>query len=157
LIGVLALGAFYLYARQTVSPAIADSTGVNKTEHESVRSLPADTAVFDPGPEEESTVRPAAVVYRPVNKNRPTLKVNLKKKTQPQDAEYESEGAFYPLTYTGNPDEITAGAQVVRVELPRSSLFSMGVDLPDENRAGTVKADLLISADGVTRGFRLVR
>jgi hypothetical protein len=43
------------------------------------------------------------------------------------------------------------------VDLPRSSLAAMGVVLPVENGPDTVKADLLISSDGVTRGVRFVK
>jgi hypothetical protein len=60
---------------------------------------------------------------------------------------------FYAVSYTG---EDTAGGRIVRVELNRSSLFALGVNLPLENDAPTVKADLLIGSDGVTRGLRIV-
>ena len=65
-------------------------------------------------------------------------------------------GEFQTLTYTGEASDTTAG-QIVRVELPRSSLFAMGVDLQVENqRTDKVKADLLIGEDGVMRAVRVV-
>lgn len=63
---------------------------------------------------------------------------------------------FYAVSYTGE-DHKTAGGRIVRVELNRSALFAMGVNLPLENDSETVKADLLISSDGVTRGLRVVK
>ena len=61
---------------------------------------------------------------------------------------------FYPVTYAGDIAD-AAGGRVIRVELSRQTLFSMGVNIPLENGIETVKADLLIGPDGVTRGVRL--
>ena len=40
--------------------------------------------------------------------------------------------------------------------MPRSALFAMGVNIPLENDAEVVKADLLVGTDGVTRAIRVV-
>jgi hypothetical protein len=61
---------------------------------------------------------------------------------------------FYAISYTG--EDMTAGGRIMRVELNRSSLFALGINLPLENDVATVKADLLIGSDGVTRGVRVV-
>jgi len=63
---------------------------------------------------------------------------------------------FYPIGDAGDPRE-TAGGHIVRVEMPRSSLFALGVNVPLENDSETVKADLLVGADGVTRAIRVVK
>ncbi len=63
---------------------------------------------------------------------------------------------FEPIAYTGDPNDI-AGGRVVRVELSRQALFAMGVNIPLENGIESMKADLLIGPDGVTRGVRLAR
>ena len=68
----------------------------------------------------------------------------------------EPDTKFLPVSYTGDPDETSAGGQVIRVEMKRSSLFAIGVDIPLENGDATVKADLLVSRDGVTRAIRVV-
>ncbi|MGH9820317.1 MAG: hypothetical protein ACRD43_09130 [Pyrinomonadaceae bacterium] len=63
---------------------------------------------------------------------------------------------FYPLTgatFEGNDD----GGQLVRVELPRSTLIAMGVDPPSENNGSRVKTDLLIGSDGVMKAVRFVK
>jgi hypothetical protein len=73
-----------------------------------------------------------------------------------QPAVDEAEPAFYPVGYTGDPAETAGGGRIIRVDLNRSSLFALGVSLPLENEEATVKADLLIGADGVTRAVRIV-
>lgn len=73
----------------------------------------------------------------------------------PREVEQVSE--FYPLTYTGSLEISKENAQIIRVELPRSSLFAMGINVPVENeKDNRVKADLLIGEDGVMRAVRLV-
>ncbi|MFT3742881.1 MAG: hypothetical protein QM785_01180 [Pyrinomonadaceae bacterium] len=68
----------------------------------------------------------------------------------------EPDTRFMPVSYTGDPDEVSGGGQVVRVEMKRSSLFALGVNIPLENDDTVVKADLLIGRDGVTRAIRVV-
>lgn len=72
------------------------------------------------------------------------------------DVGFESDGEFYPVAYSGDIDEAAAGGRVIRVDMDRSSLFALGVNLPLENDGETVKADLLVGRDGVTRAVRLV-
>lgn len=64
-------------------------------------------------------------------------------------------GEFQALTYAGEREETGEGERIVRVELSPASLFAMGVDIAVENDGGTVKADLLIGADGVMKGVRV--
>lgn len=71
--------------------------------------------------------------------------------------EVRDEGDFYALSYAGDPNETEHGGRIVRVDIPRSTLFAMGVDIPLENEADTVKADLLVGTDGVTRAIRVVK
>jgi len=69
--------------------------------------------------------------------------------------ETEQLGEFQTVTDTGDNDD--AGSRILRVELPRSSLFALGVDVPVENQStNKVKADLLIGEDGVMRAVRIV-
>lgn len=67
------------------------------------------------------------------------------------------EPEFYALSYAGDPHETERGGRIVRVDISRSTLFAMGVNIPLENDAETVKADLLVGNDGVTRAIRVVR
>jgi hypothetical protein len=63
---------------------------------------------------------------------------------------------FYAVSYAGDPHETERGGRIVRVDIPRSTLFAMGINVPLENESATVKADLLVGSDGVTRGIRVV-
>lgn len=63
---------------------------------------------------------------------------------------------FFPVTYTDDSGESARGGRVIRVDVPRSTLFAMGMNVPLENESPTVKAELLIGPDGVTRAFRIV-
>lgn len=66
------------------------------------------------------------------------------------------EAAFYPIGPASGADDAVIDGRVVRVELPRAALFALGADVPLENGARPVKADLLVGADGVPRAIRLV-
>ncbi len=87
--------------------------------------------------------------------SKPEVRVNRPKQSAAQQIRYE--GDFYALSYAGDPNETERGGRIVRVDVSRSTLFAMGVDVPLENETDTVKADLLIGSDGVTRAIRLVR
>ena len=85
-----------------------------------------------------------AIARPPVRKYRP----------QPQP---EIEGEFLPVAYTSETLDTSGGGHIIRVDLKRSSLFALGVNLPLENNDDEmVQADLLIGKDGVTRGVRVV-
>lgn len=86
---------------------------------------------------------------------RPSASVSRRKQPAAQQVRYE--GDFYALSYAGDPNETERGGRIVRVDVPRSTLFAMGVDVPLENGPETVKADLLIGSDGVTRAIRVVK
>ncbi len=88
-----------------------------------------------------TAVRAVSTVRR-VNK-RPTVR-------------FDAEGEFLPVALTGDPTETAGGGRIIRVDLKRSSLFALGVNLPLENSEEIVKADLLIGSDGVTRAVRVV-
>ena len=68
----------------------------------------------------------------------------------------EEDGHFYPVSYNGDLEESASGGRVIRVNMTRSALFAMGVNVPLENGSETVMADLLVGADGVTRAVRVV-
>jgi hypothetical protein len=67
----------------------------------------------------------------------------------------EQLGEFQAVTYAG--DEPDGEGRIVRVELPRASLYAMGIDVPVENAAASIKADLLIGFDGVMKAVRVVK
>ena len=107
-------------------------------------NLPQPVAM--PRPERASTVAPTHTT---------TSKMSTTRKLPAQKNRKENE--FYALSYAGDPNETERGGRIVRVDLPRTVLFAMGVDIPLENEVETVKADLLIGSDGVTRAIRVVK
>jgi len=66
-----------------------------------------------------------------------------------------SGGEFLPLPNTeavGPSEEMN----LVRVELPRSAMISMGFTVPEERASETVQADVMLDGDGVARAVRFV-
>ena len=74
-----------------------------------------------------------------------------------RSVDIEPEADFYPISYGGDPAETSDGGRIIRVDLERSSLFAMGVNLSLENDDEIVKADLLVGSDGVTRAIRVIK
>jgi hypothetical protein len=97
---------------------------------------------FDP----EVRVEKAVVRYTPKK---------VIKNTQPPVSQ-EPEGAFYAISTAFDLEETAVGGRIIRVDVPRSSLFALGVNIPLENGPEIVKADLLVGSDGVTRAIRIV-
>ena len=105
---------------------------------------------LDPLVEKVNTNRRLSQQSQTVDFRKPQVR---SQRTQPEPPEV----VFVPVTYTGDLSETVRGGRVVRVEMSRASLFAMGFNVPLENGSETVKADLLIGPDGVTRGVRLAR
>ena len=68
----------------------------------------------------------------------------------------DAEPVFHPIGFAERAEDAVIDGRVVRVEMPRSALFALGIDLPLENGTRSVKADLLVGADGTPRAIRLV-
>ncbi len=63
---------------------------------------------------------------------------------------------FLPLTGEDSFNNAD-GAQVVRVEMPRSALASFGLPVNTDVAGGRIKADVVLGHDGVARAIRFVR
>jgi hypothetical protein len=63
---------------------------------------------------------------------------------------------FLPLSYASSVS-LQDGGQLVRVELPRSAMVSLGLPVNMERYGEKVKADVLVSADGLARAIRFVQ
>jgi hypothetical protein len=75
--------------------------------------------------------------------------------TRPVTRSPNTDSDFYAVSYAGG--ETLAGGRIVRVDMPRAQAFALGMHVPLENESDTVKADLLVGPDGVTRAVRLVK
>ena len=62
---------------------------------------------------------------------------------------------FYALAGM-SANESLAGGRVIRVDLPRASLVSLGVNVPLGNDKQLIKADIVVGPDGVPRAIRVV-
>jgi len=67
----------------------------------------------------------------------------------------EDASAFIPLPDADYPASLDDGA-VVRVEMPRADLAAFGLPVEAMEGSGTVRADLIVSADGTPQAIRLV-
>lgn len=63
---------------------------------------------------------------------------------------------FMPLRYL-NPATLQDGGQIIRVELPRSSLVNFGLPVNMNRYHEKVKADVLLGADGLAHAIRFVQ
>ncbi|HEV7475635.1 MAG TPA: hypothetical protein VGN90_16390 [Pyrinomonadaceae bacterium] len=72
------------------------------------------------------------------------------------DTDSEVATHFMPLGYAGpiNPQD---GGQLVRVELPRSAMLSLGLPVNMDRYGERVKADVLLGPDGLARAIRFVQ
>ena len=63
---------------------------------------------------------------------------------------------FFPLVH-GQSEESLESGQVIRVQMPRSTLASFGLPVNYERANVPVKADVLLAEDGSARVIRFVR
>lgn len=91
---------------------------------------------------------------------RPATARRAAPRSQPQLAASASNNEiatnYIPLTYTPRTDAPQDG-MVVRVEVARSTLLAMGLPLNAERSNELIKADVMMSSDGVPLAIRLVQ
>jgi hypothetical protein len=63
---------------------------------------------------------------------------------------------FMPLGYAG-PINLQDGGQLVRVQMSRSAMLSLGLPVNMDRYSESVKADILLGADGFARAIRFVQ
>jgi len=64
-------------------------------------------------------------------------------------------GEYFPLTYLASATAMESGT-VVRIQVSRSKLISLGLPMDGDRANELVKADLVLGDDGVARAIRLV-
>jgi hypothetical protein len=62
---------------------------------------------------------------------------------------------FFPVNYDGAAN-LDAGGQIVRVELPRTTMASFGLPVNMERADEKIKADVLLGVDGLAHAIRFV-
>lgn len=71
------------------------------------------------------------------------------------DAPREFVTPFFPVMQGGELIPLDGG-QLVRVRMPRSNLIPLGIPIDQGRASETIKADVLLSNDGLARAIRLV-
>jgi len=148
---LIAVVSFAYFGLRSQPKVIGRSAPLPVKADEPKRFTNPDVVVHRPEVREITPVRPERVtmgrqVERSVSRPRPIAARHV-----------EDQNEFYALSYAGDPNETERGGRIVRVDISRATLFAMGFDLPLENESETVRADLLVGSDGVTRAVRVVK
>lgn len=77
------------------------------------------------------------------------------RRTFPVKERADGAGDLFPLTFVAKAGP-TEFVQIVRVEISRSTLLSMGLPVNIDRGEGLIKADIIIGEDGVARAVRLI-
>jgi hypothetical protein len=88
--------------------------------------------------------------------DREAIASSATKNSTTADSNTEIATEFLPLGY-GNTLNLQDGGQIVRVEMPRSTLVSFGLPVNMNRASERVKADLLVGVDGSARAIRFVQ
>jgi hypothetical protein len=134
--------------RKVTSP-VAKSPGSRQPQQPEVVNGPQQPSRNEPRYEtasaRPSVERPAAIktTYHP------------SKASQTSEPEEQQPVEFYALADMSS-NESVAGGRVIRVDLPRASLVSLGVNMPLGNDKQLIKADIVVGPDGVPRAIRVV-
>ena len=128
----------------------------------------ASKPVANPSPVVNNTQQPPPVAtarperdpnFKARERARKTRRSNARPNTSQSLAalsETEVTTDFMPIGYV-NSASLQDGGSVVRVELPRSTIVSMGFALNMDRSGDRVKADVLMGADGLARAIRFVQ
>ena len=152
----LGVFAFYLQQDRSASLSVAGPATSSPVQHKgpapALKTVKAFSQAYATFPDEKVATSSAPVVDVAVQRETRRSQPRFERAgyTKPQ------ENDFVAVTYVGEGAESTRGGRVIRVDVPRSTLFAMGFPVSLENESPTVKADLLIGPDGVTRAVRLV-
>jgi len=131
------------------------STGA--IHHQNAESTPEQTAAFY-RPRRKQSVRKSA---RPSSSGNETLVAKGTARATntteaANSAQSEVTTQFLPLSYA-SPVSLQDGGHLVRVQLPRSAMARFGLPVNMERHGEKVKADVLVSADGLARAIRFVQ
>lgn len=140
---------YFEYLNKLETAGVTRSKDLPRVLKTDVDSIKRELKAVMAAPRRSDISRPAAtkVFYR--ENVRPA-------KPKMLQAPKKNEGEFYALSFAGNVEDAMRGGHIVRVDMPRSALFALGVDLPLENDSKFIKTDLLVGTDGVPRAIRFV-
>jgi hypothetical protein len=127
------------------------TVSANNSSTNEPKDLPED-------PVETSVKRetPGLTVKRKPAAHRPARVEAAPTETVATASETEVASDFMPIGYV-NSASLQDGGSVVRVELPRSTIVSLGFAVNMDRYGERVKADVLMGADGLARAIRFVQ
>ena len=67
------------------------------------------------------------------------------------------ENKFIPINFAEDLEIAKRDGSIIRVNISRTSLLALGVDLSAEDEKSIIKTEFLISSDGIPKGVRLVK
>jgi hypothetical protein len=94
-------------------------------------------------------------ILGPAPEDRQKRLVSANRRPSGADAAREFVTPFFPVMQGGELIPLDGG-QLVRVRMPRSSLIPLGIPIDQGRASETIKADVLLSNDGLARAIRLV-
>jgi hypothetical protein len=165
---VLGLAGLRWYVGRQSQPGTgASENGVAQTSPKESPSIAEVGTTNSPTKPEKQLPENSEYVPRRTNPHRRGRSVNRDSNTSRQvlattttaiasDTESEVATQFMPLGYAG-PINVQDGGQLVRVELSRSAMLSMGLPVNMDRYGERVKADVLLGADGLARAIRFVQ
>ncbi len=152
----LALSIFGYFA---ISSTILPESAREQNEISVPASVPAGARPITPsdGVVSEQTASRAPQIHKASIRERSPRKISVSRQAAAlADVDAGTPAEFVSLGLRSTAEQASGGGRVVRVDLPAASLFAMGIDVPLENGAESVRADLIIGPDGVTRAVKLV-
>ena len=161
---VLPLALLWRYTRQQVSAPTAKSETTPIEQITAVPPTPIQSAT--PTKPAQVSVKPTGITSQRVNFK--TAPAKFRRESRPRSvaqaqpsrgrqtapAAAENYQGFIALTY--NRQDANEGGMVVRVNVSRATLNSLGLPSNGGNNHEQVKADLLVGDDGVARAIRFV-
>lgn len=129
------------------------------------KTVPASGGTSNPAMVPQSTPSPepmpdkiAQVEQKPVRKpaRRTPRRVLPSNETNETTVTAQATTEFIPLTYISDAASLQSGL-IVRVEVPRATLVAMGLPVNAARSDSLIKADVVMSDDGVARAIRFVQ
>jgi hypothetical protein len=99
--------------------------------------------------------KPDRRILGPAPRDRQNRLASANRRTSGADATREFVTPFFPVMQGGELIPLDGG-QLVRVRMPRSNLIPLGIPIDQGRVSETIKADVLLSNDGLARAIRLV-
>ena len=99
--------------------------------------------------------KPDRRILGPAPRDRQKRLASANRRPSGADAAREFVTPFFPVMQGGELIPLDGG-QLVRVRMPRSNLIPLGIPIDQGRASETIKADVLLSNDGLARAIRLV-